>query len=58
MGDTSGAVLVAAGVTAVGIALGVANEDGDIAIEDILVHQDGVAALGGTQVDHVLVVLT
>ena len=57
MGDTGGAVFVAAGVAAVGVALGVADEDGNVAVKDILVHQHGVATLGGAQVHHVLVVL-
>ena len=57
VGDAGGAVLVAAGVAAVGVALGVADEDGDVAVEDVFVHQHRVAPLGGAQVHHVVIVL-
>ena len=50
-------MLVAAGVTAVGVALGVADQNGNVAVEDVLVHQNRVTATGGTQIHHVLVVL-
>ena len=58
VGDAGGAVLVAAGVAAVGVALGMADEDGDVRIVDVLVHdargrRDQVIA----QIDQVLVVL-
>ena len=58
VGDAGGAVLVAAGVAAVGVALGVADEDGDVAVEDVLVHEHRVAPAGGAQIHHVIVVLT
>ena len=56
VGDAGSGVLVAAGVAAVGVALGVADQNGNVAVEDVLVHQDGVAALGGAQIHHVLVI--
>lgn len=52
VGDTGGAVLIAAGVAAVGVALDMADENGDIAVKDVLVHQHRVAPLGSTQVYH------
>ncbi len=57
MGNARGAVLIAPGIAAVGIALGVADENGDIALEDVFVHQHRVAALGAAQIDHMLIVL-
>ena len=57
VGDAGGAVLVAARVAAVGVALGVADEDGDVALIDVLVHQHRIARAGDAQVDHVLIVL-
>ena len=57
MGDAGGAVLVAPGVAPVGVALGVADENGDIAVEDIFVHQHRVPPAGGPQVHHMFAVL-
>ena len=57
MGNARGAVLVAAGVATIGVALDVADEDGNVAVEDILVHEHRVAPLGGAQVYHMLRVL-
>ena len=57
MGDAGGAVLVAAGVAAVGVALRVADEHGDIRVIDVLVHDDVVALIGVAEVDEVVVVL-
>ena len=51
-------MLVAAGVAAVGVALGVADENGNVAVKDILVHENGVTPLGGAQIHHVLIVFT
>ena len=56
VGDAGGAVLIAAGVAAVGVALGVADEDGDVCLEDVLVHQHGVTPVGGAQIHHVFIV--
>ena len=57
VGDSGGAVLVAARVSAIGVALGVANEDGDVCLIDLLVHDDVVAIGGVAQVNEVVVVL-
>ena len=57
VGNAGGTVLVAAGVTAVGVALGMADEDGNVAVEDVLVHENRVAPLRQAQVHHVLRVL-
>ena len=57
VGDAGGAVLVAAGVAAVGVALHMADEDGQVRLEDGLVHPHRVAPLGEPQVDHVVRVL-
>ena len=57
VGDAGGAVLIAARVAAVGVALYMADEDGQVALEHVLVHPHRVAPLGGAQVDHVVRVL-
>ena len=57
VGNARGAVLVAAGVAAVGVALRMADEDRDVRIVDVLVHNDVVAVLGIAQIDEVLVIL-
>ena len=57
VGDAGGAVLVAPGVAPVGVALGVADEDGDVAVEDVLVHQHRVPPVRDAQVHHVRAVL-
>ena len=57
MADAGGAVLVAARVAAVGVALGVANEDGHVGVVDVLVHDYVVASLGIADVHQVVVVL-
>ena len=56
VGDTGRTVLVASGITAVGIALGVTNQDGNIAIEHILIHQNPIAALGTAQIHQMLII--
>ena len=48
VGDAGSTVLIAARVSAVGIALGVSDKNGDIAVKDILVHQHRITPLGGT----------
>src|SRR5699024_2735702 len=55
--DAGGAMLVAAGVAAVGVALGVADEDGDVGVIDVLVHDDVVAGGGVADVHQVVIVL-
>ena len=57
VGDTGRAVLVSAGISAVGVALSVAYENGDIAVVDVFVHEHRVASAGAAQIDHVLGVL-
>ena len=57
VGDAGGAVLVAARVAAVGVALGVADEDRDVGVIDVLVHDHVVALRREAQVDEVVVVL-
>ena len=57
MGDAGGAVLVAARVAAVGVALGVADENRDVGVIDVLVHDHVVALRREAQVDEVVVVL-
>src|SRR5699024_1087468 len=57
VGDAGGAVLVAAGVAAVGVALGVADEDGHVGVIDVLVHNHVVALGGVAQIYQVVVVL-
>ena len=57
VGDAGGAVLVAAGVAAVGVALGVPDEHRHVRVVDVLVH-DHVVPLGGVaQVHQVVIVL-
>ena len=53
MGDAGGAVLVAAGIAAVGVALAVADEDRDVTLKDIAVHQHRITAVGMAQVHHI-----
>ena len=57
VGDAGGTVLVAARVAAVGVALRVADEDGDVGVVDVLVHDHVVALRGEAEVDEVVVVL-
>ena len=56
MGDTGRAVLVASGITAIGIALGVTDQNGNITIEHILIHQNPIAALGTAQIHQMLII--
>ena len=58
MGNAGGAVLVSAGIAAVGIALRMSNQDGQIRIIDIFVHEHMIPLLGVAKVHHVLAVLT
>lgn len=53
VGDAGGAVLVAAGIAAVGVALAVADEDRDVTLKDIAVHQHRITAVGMAQVHHI-----
>ena len=55
--DARRAVLVAAGVAAVGVALRVADEHGDVRVIDVFVHDDVVALVSVADVHQVLVVL-
>ena len=57
VGNSGGAVLIASGVAAVGVPLGVSDEYGQVAVEHILVHQHRVAPAGDPQIHHVIVVL-
>ena len=58
VGDAGGAVLVAAGVAAVGVALRVTDEDGDVTFKDVFVHQHRRVVPGrAAEVDHVLRIL-
>ena len=57
VGDPGGAVLIAAGVPPIGVALSVADQDRDVTLEDIPVHQHRVPPPGGPQVHHVVGVL-
>ena len=57
MADAGGAVLVPAGIAAVGVALGVADQDGKISVVYVFVHQHVVALVRIAQVDHVVGVL-
>ena len=57
VGDAGGAVLVAARVAAIGVALRVADEDGDVGVVDVPVHDHVVALRGEAEVDEVVVVL-
>ena len=56
VGDTGRAVLVASGITAIGIALGVTDQNGNITIEHILIHQNPIAALGTAQIHQMLII--
>ena len=53
MGDAGGAVLVAARIAPVGVALGVADEDRDVGLVDMAVHDDRIAGVGGAEVDKI-----
>ena len=57
MGDAGGAVLVPAGISAVGISLGMADKDGDVCVKDVLVHDDVVPGGGEAQIHQVVVIL-
>ena len=57
MGDACGAVLISPGVAAVGIALGVPDEDCHVAVIHIFVHEHRVAAVRGAQVHQMLIIL-
>ena len=57
MRNAGRAVLIAAGVTAVGVALRMTDEDGNVGVIDILVHNDVVAVAGIAQIDEMLVIL-
>ena len=57
MGDARGAVLIPSGVAAVGVALGVSDQDCHIAVIHIFIHEHRIAAVRGAQVHQMLVIL-
>ncbi len=57
MGDAGGAVLVAAGIAAVWVALGVPDHHGDIRLVDVAVHDDGIPLRGCAQIHQLRFIL-
>ena len=57
VGNAGGAMLIAAGIAPIGIALGVADEDGDVAIEHVFIHQHRIPPAGDPQIHHMVIVL-
>ena len=56
MGNARGAVLIAAGVTAVGIALRMADENRHVRVIDVFIHDDVVAVIRVAEIDKVVVI--
>ena len=58
MGNARSAVLIAAGVTAVGIALRMADENRHVRVIDVFIHDDMVAVIRVAEIDKVVVIFT
>ena len=58
VGDTGSAVLVAAGITAIRISLHMPDQNRQITVIDIFIHQNRVTPSCGTQIYHVFLILT
>ena len=56
MGNARSAVLIAAGVTAVGIALRMADENRHVRVIDVFIHDDVVAVIRVAEIDKVVVI--
>ena len=57
MGNARSAVLISAGVTAVGIALRMADENRHVRVIDVFIHDDVVAVIRVAEIDKVVVIL-
>ena len=58
VGDSRSTVLITAGVSAIGISLHMSDQDGNITVIDIFVHQHRIAPAGSPEVNEVVIVLT
>ena len=57
VGDAGRTMFIAAGIASIGISLGVSNEDCNIAVIYIFVHEDRISPVCGTQIYHMVIIL-